>query len=170
MHENPEAAKKIGASVRNLESKSLNIHGQDLRRKSEDKRYLTNADEIASYTFRRIGPTWAHIVGLSDAKVLALGNWQDKPGKGKAMTPLRYSAVKLALASRLKLVMASSLVPFLQSASWDEIAPSKALEAMNNAETIVDEMLENDTITFAAKKEDLPELVLQFCRQESSLV
>ena len=92
------------------------------------------------YSFRRVVPTLAGIVRLTDTERLAVGRWTDAAsGTSTAQTPLRYDAQKQKQGHQLRL--AASL--FLASAPevlWEEIKITPAVERRAEAMVAADEL------------------------------
>ena len=85
---------------------------------------------LTSYSFRRVGPTYATLAGWTPQNQLALGDWQDKTRakeQGNTM-PLRYSGTRYTTSVRRKHFLLTAVAGLLKYNRWDEI-PSKVLEA-----------------------------------------
>ena len=75
---------------------------------------------LSSYSFRRVLPTLAGYVGLSETERLALGQWVDQSSKTSATTPLRYDSQKQRLGHQLRLA-GLNFFQDLNMALWDEL-------------------------------------------------
>ena len=75
---------------------------------------------LSSYSFRRVLPTLAGYVGLSETERLALGQWVDQSSKSTATTPLRYDSRKQRLGHQLRLAGLHCFQD-LNMALWDEL-------------------------------------------------
>ena len=87
-------------------------------------------DSLTSYSFRRVGPTYATLAGWTPQNQLALGDWQDKTQareQGNTM-PLRYSGSRYTTSARRKHFLLNAVAGLLKYNTWDEI-PSKMLDA-----------------------------------------
>ena len=85
--------------------------------------YLSAAMDVtslSSYSFRRVLPTLAGYVGLSETERLALGQWVDQSSKSTATTPLRYDSRKQRLGHQLRLAGLHCFQD-LNMALWDEL-------------------------------------------------
>ena len=75
---------------------------------------------LSSYSFRRVLPTLAGYVGLSEIEKLALGQWTDQSSKTTTTTPLCYDSQKQQLGHQLR-VAGLNFFHDLHMALWDEL-------------------------------------------------
>ena len=71
---------------------------------------------LTSYSFRRVGPTYATLAGWTPQNQLALGDWQDKTRvreQGNTM-PLRYSGSRYTTSVRRKHFLLNALAGLLK--------------------------------------------------------
>ena len=117
---------------------------------------VLDVQNLSSYSFRRVVPTLAGIVRLTDTERLAIGQWTDAASGGStAQTPLRYDARKQKQGHQLRLAAAL----FLASASellWEEIKTTSAVERWSEAMIAADELLSENPRVIRASSEDIP--------------
>ena len=111
---------------------------------------------LSSYSFRRVVPTLAGIVRLTDTERLAIGQWTDAAsGSSTAQTPLRYDAQKQKQGHQFRLAAAL----FLASAPevlWEEIKTTSAVERWTEAMVAADELLSESPRVVRLSSEDVP--------------
>ena len=108
--------------------------------------YLSAAMDVtslSSYSFRRVLPTLAGYVGLSETERLALGQWVDQSSKSTATTPLRYDSRKQRLGHQLRLA-GLHFFQDLNMALWDELPTGYASARWSTCMEEADELLASD--------------------------
>ena len=117
---------------------------------------VLDVQNLSSYSFRRVVPTLAGIVRLTDTERLAIGQWTDAAsGSSTAQTPLRYDAQKQKQGHQLRLAAAL----FLASAPevlWEEIKTTSAVERWAEAMVAADELLSENPRVVRLSSEDIP--------------
>ena len=105
---------------------------------------------LSSYSFRRVGPTWAALAGLAEPLRLALGNWIDR-GTVSA-TPHRYNAARLRQAAQVKLCLLGGVGAFGHHVTWTGLAHSAVKTHYEQHIEYSDRMLANDTVVMIAEE------------------
>ena len=117
---------------------------------------VLDVQNLSSYSFRRVVPTLAGIVRLTDTERLAIGQWTDAAsGSSTAQTPLRYDARKQKQGHQLRLAAAL----FLASAPellWEEIKTTSAVERWSEAMIAADELLSENPRVVRVSSDDIP--------------
>ena len=117
---------------------------------------VLDVQNLSSCSFRRVVPTLAGIVRLTDTERLAIGQWTDAAGgNSTAQTPLRYDAQKQKQGHQLRLAAAL----FLASAPevlWEEIKTTSAVERWSEAMVAADELLSESPKVVRVSSEDIP--------------
>ena len=98
---------------------------------------------LSSYSCRRVLPTLAGYVGLSETERLALGQWTDQSSKTTATTPLRYDSHKQRLGHQLRLA-GLHFFQDLHMALWDELPVGYAQARWETCMGDADELLAAD--------------------------
>ena len=106
---------------------------------------------LSSYSFRRVLPTLAGYVGLSETERLALGQWTDQSSKTTATTPLRYDSHKQRLGHQLRLA-GLHFFQDLHMALWDELPVGYAQARWETCMGDTDELLAADSIPYFQPK------------------
>ena len=107
------------------------------------------ASDLSSYSFRRLGPTYAQLAGWSPESQLALGDWQDKGRVGQQQNSmaLHYSSARYTTSVRRKLILCAAVGSLLDFQSWDVIPQSAVIRADNDGNTAMDAELNRDQHT-----------------------
>ena len=98
---------------------------------------------LSSYSCRRVLPTLAGYVGLSETERLALGQWTDQSSKTTATTPLQYDSQKQRLGHQLRLA-GLHFFQDLHMALWDELPVGYAQARWETCMGDADELLAAD--------------------------
>ncbi|CAE7396468.1 unnamed protein product [Symbiodinium sp. CCMP2592] len=88
------------------------------------------AAQVSTYSFRRVGPSFATLAGWSPQQQLSLGDWQDGTRlrqEGNSM-PLRYASTRYTASVRRKHCLINAVAGLVRFTSWDEVT-QEALEA-----------------------------------------
>ena len=105
---------------------------------------------LSSYSFRRVGPTWAALAGLAEPLRLALGNWVDR-GTVSAI-PHRYNAARLRQAAQVKFCLLGGVGAFGHHVAWTGLAHSAVKNHYEQHIEYSDRMLANDTVVLITEE------------------
>ena len=87
--------------------------------------FLDNAEQLTTYSWRRMLPTVGHILNMSSSDLCSLGDWQDKSKEpAEAGMALHYSSARYAQSLRNK-ILATSVAHSCEGHSfWEEVLPA----------------------------------------------
>ena len=104
---------------------------------------------LLSYSFRRVGPTYANLAGWAASDQLALGDWLDTTKqKAQGITmPLRYSGARYTTSVRRKHWLAGSIGVLTSFATWDEIPGAELAKAESTGAAMMEVAIQRDLRT-----------------------
>ena len=104
---------------------------------------------LTSYSFRRVGPTYANLAGWAASDQLALGDWLDTTKqKAQGITmPLRYSGARYTTSVRRKHWLAGSIGVLTSFATWDEIPGAELAKAESTGAAVMEVAIQRDLHT-----------------------
>ena len=109
--------------------------------------------DLTSYSFRRMGPSWAELAGLDATQGAALGNWVERSQTQALGTVHHYSAAKLRVSTRLKFVLQEAL---FRSDEWAAILPFEMKQHMDSQWNLTDRILQRSVQEYANPDAPLP--------------
>ncbi|CAE7363164.1 unnamed protein product, partial [Symbiodinium sp. CCMP2592] len=115
------------------------------------------AAQVSTYSFRRVGPSFATLAGWSPQQQLSLGDWQDATRlrqEGNSM-PLRYASTRYTASVRRKHCLINAVASLVRFTSWDEVT-QEALEAAERDGALgMDRAVQKDNHTVQLSPEEI---------------
>eukprot|EP00435_Cladocopium_sp_Y103_P075206 s702_g55.t1 len=94
---------------------------------------VDNAEEMTTYSWRRVSPTLGHLLQLTPQEEAAMSDWQTKEAiPADAKMPLHYSSAKYAESLRVKATLWGATPAVEGFLTWEDI-PQDALDRAKEA-------------------------------------
>ena len=101
--------------------------------------------DLTSYSWRRWGPSVAHLLAFTPERLAALGDWQDrKHVSAETNMPLHYSGVRYTQSLKAKHAVLGAMSFFGGYEDWDMIPASVVMEAREAEVALIDKAVSQD--------------------------
>ena len=106
---------------------------------------VDNAEEITTYSWRRVGPTVAQLLGCKPEEMSALGDWQSKSeGPEVGQMALHYSDAKYAASIKMKSLIWGASACLTDNLLWEAIPQEELDKARTHGLAEADRLLRQD--------------------------
>lgn len=107
--------------------------------------HIDGYDNLTSYSWRRLGPTVGHMLGLDPQGLSALGDWQDSTAPdADAKMALHYSSAKYGESLRVKASVLGAVASLQHFDNWEAATPSAISTAKEEARRVCQAMISKD--------------------------